>query len=436
MDLDITYLPHRDDEQVVQGCFLMARNVTTRVRLEAELRQSQKLEAIGKLTGGIAHDFNNLLSVAIGNAQLLSRTLKDSPRLHKQAETILRAAMRGAELTRRLLTFARQQSVLLQVTQVNELISGMYELLRRTLPNDIELTLQLDPAVHVTKIDHGQFENALLNLVINARDAMPQGGVITVRTSNISVDAARALVPPLAQSLAPLGAQEKIPCGEYARITVSDTGAGMTPDVLKRVFEPFFTTKEFGKGSGLGLAMVNGFAKSCAGVVAIESAPGVGTQLHLYFPRTQEVSVDVDATTVVTFDLPRGTESILVVDDNADVRSTAVEMLGSLGYRVFEADTGRAAMAIGESEQRVDLVFADVMLPGGVSSAALIRKLRERHTHIKALLTSGFSDSVITHRSMLDGSIAVLHKPYELSDLARHVRTALDSEQEKVRVQA
>jgi PAS domain S-box-containing protein len=436
MDLDITYLPHRDEAQEVKGCFLMARNVTTRVRLEAELRQSQKLEAIGKLTGGIAHDFNNLLSVAIGNAQLLSRTLKDSPRLHKQAETILRAAMRGAELTRRLLTFARQQSASLQVTQVNELIGGMYELLRRTLPNDIELILQLDPTVCSTKVDHGQFENALLNLVINARDAMPRGGSITVRTSSVIVDAASALAQPLAQSLAPEGAHEKIPYGEYARITVADSGTGMSPDVLRRVFEPFFTTKEFGKGSGLGLAMVNGFAKSCSGVVAIESDMGAGTQVHLYFPRTQEVIVDVDATTVVTFDMPRGTESILVVDDNADVRVTAVEMLSSLGYRVFEADTGRAAMVIGENESRIDLVFADVMLPGGISSHVLIRKLRDRHSRIKALLTTGFSDSMITHRSMLDGSIAVLHKPYELSDLARHVRTALDGEEEKVRVTA
>jgi PAS domain S-box-containing protein len=428
MDIDLTYLPHRNDAGEVQGCFLMARNITTRVRLEAELRQSQKLEAIGKLTGGIAHDFNNLLSVAIGNAQLLSRTLKDSPRLHKQAETILRAAMRGAELTRRLLSFARQQQASLQVTQVNDLVGGMYELLRRTLPNDIEMAMQLDPSVCITKLDHGQFENALLNLVINARDAMPQGGSIHVTTSNVLIDASRTDIQATAR--------EKIPYGTYACITVADTGTGMTADVLKRVFEPFFTTKEFGKGSGLGLAMVNGFAKSCSGVVAIESEVGVGTKVHLYLPRTNEVTVEVESTTIVTFDMPRGTETILVVDDNADVRSTAVEMLHSLGYRVYEADNGRAALAVSESEDRIDLVFADAMLSGGISSANMIRKLRDKHPHIRALLTTGFSESMITHRSLLDGTIAVLHKPYQLSELARHMRTALDREEERVRVQA
>jgi PAS domain S-box-containing protein len=424
MDIDLTYLPHRDDAQVVQGCFLMARNITTRVRLEAELRQSQKLEAIGKLTGGIAHDFNNLLSVAIGNAQLLSRTLKDSPRLHKQAETILRAAMRGAELTRRLLTFARQQDASVQVTKVNELIGGMYELLRRTLPSDIELSLDLDAAMCSTKIDHGQFENALLNLVINARDAMPQGGAITVRTCNVMLEPSRDK------------ALQQIPAGEYARVTVADTGSGMKPELLMRVFEPFFTTKEFGKGSGLGLAMVHGFLKSCSGGVHIESEVNKGTQVHLYFPRTQEASTEPEVTTIVTFELPRGHETILVVDDNADVRTTAVEMLGSLGYRVLEAGNARTALALVENEARIDLVFADVMLPGGVSSAALIRNLRERYPRIKALLTSGFSDSMIMHRSILDGSVDVLHKPYELSDLARRIRAVLDCEEEKVRVPA
>jgi len=424
IDIDITYLPHRDEDQVVQGCFLMARDITMRVRLEAELRQSQKLEAIGKLTGGIAHDFNNLLSVAIGNAQLLTRTLKDSPRLHKQAETILRAAMRGAELTRRLLTFARQQDLSLQVTQVNGLISGMYELLRRTLPSDIELILQLDAAVCSTKLDHGQFENALLNLIINARDAMPQGGAITVRTSSVTVDAGSDK------------SHEQISPGRYVRVTVSDTGAGMKPEVLARVFEPFFTTKEFGKGSGLGLAMVHGFVKSCTGGVAIESVVGKGSQVHLNFPRTDEVTVENEAPPLMAVELPRGSETIVVVDDNADVRSTTVEMLASLGYRVFGAGTGRAALSIADGEGGIDLVFADVMLPGGVSSVALIAKLRERHPHIKALLTSGFNDSMITHRSMLNGSIDVLPKPYELSDLALRVRAVLDSEEEKIRVTA
>jgi PAS domain S-box-containing protein len=424
IDIDVTFLPHKDATAKIQGCFLMARNVTTRVRLEAELRQSQKMEAIGKLTGGVAHDFNNLLSVTIGNAQLLSRTLKDSPRLHKQAETILRAAMRGAELTRRLLTFARQQQSTMQVIKVDDVISGMYDLLRRTLPNDIELSLELDDAASSAKLDAGQFENALLNLVINARDAMPHGGNIRIRTSTVLIDGAHS------------AAYDNLPPGEYVRVTVADTGAGMTPEVLARVFEPFFTTKEFGKGSGLGMAMVHGFVKHSMGGIRVTSTVGEGTEVHLYFPRAQELKSAGELPLLPVAELPRGTEAILVVDGNVDVRTTAVEILASLGYRVFEASNGREAIDLANREAVIDLVFADVMLAGGVSTMSLIRKLRERHAHIRVLLTSGFSDSVITHRSMLDGSIDVLHKPYELSDLARRVRAALDSIEEKIRVPA
>jgi PAS domain S-box-containing protein len=423
MDIDITYLPHSDEGGEVQGCFVVARNVTTRLRLEAELRQSQKMEAIGRLTGGVAHDFNNLLSVAIGNAQLLSRTLKDSPRLHKQAETILRAAMRGAELTRRLLTFARQQESIVQVAKVNEIITGMYELLRRTLPGDIELRLELGDSCS-TRIDPGQFENALLNLVINARDAMPQGGSIAIRSVPVTVNEQVAEV------------SERMATGPYVLVTITDSGFGMQPETLRRVFEPFFTTKESGKGSGLGLAMVHGFIKGCSGYVAIKSTPGAGTQVQLYFPRERDAEVELRDTAHSAVELPRGAETILVVDDNADVRATAVEMLASLGYRVLEATNGRTALAIAESERRIDLLFSDVMLPGGVSSQALIRKLREVCPRVKPLLTSGFSDSVLLHRSMLDGSIELLAKPYELNDLARRVRAVLDSEQEKVRVPA
>jgi len=428
LDIDITYLPHCDSGGLVQGCFVVARNVTTRLRLEAELRQSQKMEAIGRLTGGVAHDFNNLLSVAIGNAQLLSRTLKDSPRLHKQAETILRAAMRGAELTRRLLTFARQQDSIVQVAKVNELITGMYELLRRTLPGDVELRLELEESLCCTKVDPGQFENALLNLVINARDAMPQGGTIALRSQQVAV----------AEPVNELGmtVSEPLPSGNYVMVTVTDTGGGMPPETLRRVFEPFFTTKESGKGSGLGLAMVHSFIKSCSGYIAIRSSLGAGTQVQLYFPPELAPSVVQNDASLLPLELPRGSESILVVDNNADVRATAVEMLSSLGYRVYEAANSQDAIGIATNSQRIDLVFADVMVPGGISAHVLLGKLRNCQPQIKALLTSGFSDSMLLHRSLLDGSIEMLPKPYELTDLARCVRSVLDSQQEKVRVPA
>jgi PAS domain S-box-containing protein len=419
LDIDVSYLPHSDDQSNVQGCFVLARNVTARLRLEAELRQSQKMEAIGKLTGGVAHDFNNLLSVVIGNAQLLTRTLKESPRLYKQAETVLRAAMRGAELTRRLLSFARQQTAAPQVVQVNALLNGMYELLRRTLPGDVELRLELAERLHLAKLDPGQLENAVLNLVINARDAMPHGGSISIRSENAT--------------LGPTKSSEAPAPGEYSLITVGDTGAGMPPEIVERAFEPFFTTKESGKGSGLGLAMVYSFVKQAGGHVAIDSAPGTGTRVRMYFPRTFEALQQNDETAIL-MELPRGSESILVVDDNADVRTTAVEMLGSLGYRVFAAGAGPEALQMVAQHPEIALLFSDLMLPGGMSSVAMLRQLRLAHPHIKELFTSGFSDSVIAHRSLFDGSVDVMPKPYQLSDLARRVRAALDSVEEKARV--
>jgi len=423
LDIDVSYLPHRNERGDVQGCFLLARNVTARLQLEAELRQSQKMEAIGRLTGGVAHDFNNLLSVVIGNAQLLTRTLRDSPRLFKQADTVLRAAMRGAELTRRLLTFARQQSATAQVVQVNDLLGGIFDLVKRTLPSDIELKLDADVSVGTTKFDPGQFENAILNLVINARDAMPQGGVISIATRAITISAHHRGDEP-----------EHLAIGDYTMVSVRDNGSGMTPETLKRAFEPFFTTKESGKGSGLGLAMVYGFVKGANGHVQIDSATGDGTTIRMYFPRTGELKME-EAAHTATSELPHGTETILVVDDNADVRSTAVEMLQSLGYRVLSAGGGRDALQLATPEARVQLLFSDLMLPGGVSTSALIKKLRAQHSQIRVLLTSGFSDSVIANRAMLDGSIEIIAKPYQLNDLARRVRAVLDHVEEPNRVQ-
>lgn len=423
MDIDVSYLPHRNEQGEVQGCFLLARNVTARLQLEAELRQSQKMEAIGRLTGGVAHDFNNLLSVVIGNAQLLTRTLRDSPRLFKQADTVLRAAMRGAELTRRLLTFARQQSSVAHVVQINDLLNGMFDLVKRTLPGDIELKLDVDAASGAAKLDPGQFENAILNLVINARDAMPQGGAISIATRATSIGMQqRGDVP------------EHVPAGDYLVVSVSDNGSGMSPETLKRAFEPFFTTKETGKGSGLGLAMVYGFVKGANGHVHIDSAVGEGTRIRMYFPRSAEAIAAEDLNAAAAPELPHGTETILVVDQSPDVRATAVEMLQSLGYRVLSAGGGREALDLATPDQHVALLFSDLMLPGGVSTNALVKKLRAQVPQLRVLLTSGFSDSVIANRAMLDGSIEIIPKPYQLNDLARRVRAVLDQVEEPNRV--
>jgi PAS domain S-box-containing protein len=440
IDMEAAFVPHRDEKGVIQGCFVAARDVTEKKLLEAELRQSQKMEAVGRLTGGIAHDFNNLLAVIIGNTQLLSRSLRESPRLLKQADTALKAAMRGGELTRRLLAFARQQVLEPKVVDLNSLLGGMYEFLRRSLTGEIEIRQQLlgkepggrndagesESGVWPVKIDPGQLENAVLNLVINARDAMPEGGTITIATRNVVVnDAAERAI---ADGVTP---------GDYVLLEVTDTGAGMSGDTLKRVFEPFFTTKDVGKGSGLGLSMVYGFVKQSEGHVSLTSEPGRGTSVHLYFPRTharaEGVSLEGGSPAEA---LPRGDETILVVEDNPEVRATAVDILGSLGYRLLEAANGHQALEKFMQHPDIALVFSDVMLPGGLLGTSLAARLCERRPGLKVLMTTGFSESAIMHRGLLDGSMALISKPYKVEELARRVRTILDESEESQRVPA
>jgi PAS domain S-box-containing protein len=446
IDMEAAFVPHRDEAGQIQGCFVAVRDVTEKRLLEAELRQSQKMEAVGRLTGGIAHDFNNLLAVIIGNTQLLARSLRESPRLLRQAETALKAAMRGGELTRRLLAFARQQVLEPKVVDLNGLVAGMFELLRRSLTGEIDIRLQLlgrepecggrkdaqeqpESEAWPVKIDPGQLENAVLNLVINARDAMPEGGTITIATRNV-------VVGDTALAERSIGEDAPRP-GEYVLLEVTDTGSGISADTLKRVFEPFFTTKDVGKGSGLGLSMVYGFVKQSDGYINVRSSVGSGTSVHLYFPRTHALadhaSLDQGAFTEA---LPRGDETILVVEDNPEVRDTAVEILGSLGYRLLEASNGHQALEKFMQHPDVALVFSDVMLPGGLLGTSLVTKLCERRAGLKVLMTTGFSESAIMHRGLLDGSIAVLSKPYKVEDLARRVRAILDETEETQRVPA
>lgn len=431
VDGEMVFVPHRDETGEVQGCFVAGRDVTEKRLLEAELRQSQKMEALGQLTGGVAHDFNNLLSVIVGNMQLLARGLRDSPHLLRQAETALNAAMRGGELTRRLLAFARQQLLEPRVIDPNALLNGMYELLRRSLTGEIEIQLRLDRESWATRIDPGQLENAMLNLVINARDAMPSGGVITIATSNLTVTAT-------AETGSGKGALQP---GDYVVIEVADTGVGMSAATLKRVFEPFFTTKDVGKGSGLGLPMVYGFVTQSGGCMTIDSAVGTGTVVRLCLPRSlagaeTEVAAQADPAgrDGPHGELPQGRETILIVEDNAAVRGTAVDILSSLGYRVLEATNGYHALDQITQHPDVALVFSDVTLPGGLPGIRLVEKLRQRRPGLKVLMTSAFSESAVLHRGMLDGSLALLTKPYQVAELARRVRAILDDSEESKRV--
>ncbi|HEX2492175.1 MAG TPA: PAS domain-containing protein, partial [Steroidobacter sp.] len=362
------------------GFFVIVYDLTEQKRLEARLLQAQKMEAIGQLTGGIAHDFNNLLGVVIGNLQLLERNVADDPALARKVNTAMRAAARGADLTRRLLAFARRQILAPAVLDLNRQLTSLSEIMQRTLGESVEVRMVQAHDLRLTRVDAAQFENAILNLAINARDAMPNGGRLTVRTQNVQLDAAFCLEYP---SIEP---------GEYVCVAVTDTGTGIEPDVLKRVFEPFFTTKESGKGSGLGLAMVHSFAEQAGGLALIESRVGEGTSVQLLLPRCFEehaTSEDTNVTTVV----PGGTETILVAEDDADLRDTVVTALSELGYRAIAAANAAAALRVLAGAEPVHLLFTDVMMPGGVLGPALAKRARELRPQINVLFTTGYAEN-------------------------------------------
>ena len=413
-DLAVTYLPHRVGD-TVEGFFAVVRDVTAQRRLESELRHAQKLEAVGQLTGGIAHDFNNLLSVVIGNLQLLERPLKTETRLAAHITTALRAALRGADLTRRLLAFARQQVLEPRVLSPSRLVGGTKDLLMRTLGATIELKSDLAGDTWLVFADPGQLESSVLNLAINARDAMPGGGCLTLATRNVSFLDKSAVRHP---SLAP---------GDYVEVSVRDTGAGMTPEVQKRAFEPFFTTKETGKGTGLGLSMVYGFAEQSGGVATIESEPGGGTVVRLFFPRSLlpgSVAIDGESD---DRELPSGNETVLVVDGDADVRATAASALRMLGYRVLEAANGALALRALGDEADVALMLADLILPGGMLGAELASRALGAQPTLRVLHTSALSQPGLRDLSVPSGG-NLLHKPYAIGELARRVRAVLDME--------
>lgn len=409
-ELAVTYLPHLANGQVA-GFFSVARDITSQRRLEIELRQSQKMEAVGQLTGGIAHDFNNLLAVVIGNLQLLERPLKNDPRLCTQVATALRAALRGADLTRRLLAFSRQQVLEPRVTLANRLVRGMLELLSRSLGPAITLDTQLAADAWPVFVDPGQLENCVLNLAINARDAMPDGGQLTLSTRNRSFTGDAQ--PP--GKLAP---------GDYLEVEVADTGIGMAPEVAKRAFEPFFTTKEIGKGTGLGLSMVYGFCEQSGGIAVIDSTPGRGTRVRLLFPRSDLAVPKVpEVADVPAAELPHGDEWILLVEDDPDVRETTRTALGTLGYRVLAVEGAAEALRALERAPNVALLMTDVMLPGGLLGPGLASRARDLQPALKVLFTTGYTDTL--GRVALTAADVML-KPFAITELARRVRATLD----------
>ena len=376
-----------------------------RARVEETLRQAQKIEAIGQLTGGVAHDFNNLLMVISGGLDMLDRQT-DPDRRRRLMDGMVQAAQRGASLTRQLLAFSRRQTLRPEPVDVASQMGGMRELLDRSLRGDVHVEFDFPDTLWPVEVDPGELELVILNLAVNARDAMPNGGTILVRGENL---------PDLND--------EQI-AGDYVRLSVVDTGVGMSPEILSRVFEPFFTTKEVGKGSGLGLAQVHGFATQSRGTVRIRSEVGRGSSIELYLPRS--LSIPSRERHLIDLNMVRPKKSnhgrILLVEDDDEVAALVSEMLGQLGYEVTHAASGAAALGALADGRAVDLVFSDVMMPGGMNGVELAREIKRRRSDIPVLLTSGYSEAAV-HDAELAG-LQILPKPYHIDELAAALSAA------------
>jgi PAS domain S-box-containing protein len=385
-------------------------------RLEERLRQAERMEAVGRLSGGIAHDFNNLIGVISGTAELILLDLPTSGPLREDIEAIGRAAERAAELTRRLLAFSRQQVLQPRVVDLNRIVQSTEKLLRRSLGEDIELAIALDPALGHTCVDPGQLEHALLNLAINARDAMPRGGRLSIETGNVELGAEDAHRLP-----------DRVPPGGYVTLRVSDSGSGMAPEVCKRIFEPFFTTKEMGKGTGLGLSTVYGIVKQSGGYIWADSAVGRGTRFEIYLPRAREEEAPApaapSATGVQTQTSPAHT--VLLVEDEASLRGVARRSLERAGYTVLEADGGEAALRLLADGHAVDLLFTDVVMPR-MSGRELAERARALIPDLKVLYTSGHTDEAMVHHQVQSAEVAFLPKPYGAEALLRTLADLLN----------
>ncbi len=395
------------------GFAKITRDLTERRNSDERLRQAQKMEAIGQLTGGVAHDFNNLLTVISGNVETLLRRLPDSASdLRRPATAALNGATRAAVLTQRLLAFARRQALEPKSLSVNDLVGGMSEMLRRTLGENIAVETVLGAGLWPTLIDVNQLENAILNLAINARDAMPDGGRLTIETGNAYLDEEYAV------------AAEVSP-GQYVGLFVGDTGTGMTPEVMSKAFDPFFTTKGIGQGTGLGLSQVYGFIRQSGGYVKIESGIGAGTTIKLYLPRHHAAATDEFAPAAVAVPHARG-ETILVAEDDPDVRGFTIEMLSELGYSIIEAPEGETALRLLDTNRDVAMLFTDIGLPNGMNGRQLADEARRRRPDLKVLFTSGYARNAIVHHGRVDPGVELLVKPFTYAGLAAKIRHVLD----------
>jgi signal transduction histidine kinase/ActR/RegA family two-component response regulator len=399
----------------------IARDITERKRAEKEmaalqeqLTQSQKMEAVGRLAGGIAHDFNNLLTVIKGYTQLSLLDLKENNPLWENIQEIQKATERATNLTRQLLAFSRRQILDPKVLDLNSLLRDTEKMLRRMIGEDIELVTRLSEGLGRVKIDPGQIEQVILNLAVNARDAMPSGGKLTIETANAQSDEGYALTH---LGLTP---------GHYVRLSVSDTGVGMSREIQEKAFDPFFTTKEKGKGTGLGLSTVHGIVTQSGGKIWVYSDPGHGTTFKIYFP-TIEGELDTLNGKNETDSSPRGSETVLLVEDEPSVRDLANRLLKQQGYRVLEAANGEEALRLAQETagERIHLLLTDVVLPQ-MSGKELADQLKTFRPDLKVLYTSGYTDFAVVHHGVLNSGTHFLQKPFSLKTLSQKVREALD----------
>jgi signal transduction histidine kinase/CheY-like chemotaxis protein len=395
----------------------VSEEVKERMSAEERLRQGQKMEAIGQLTGGVAHDFNNLLTVILGGMDSIKRTLPDNrdfARAHRSCDMALMAVRQATTLTSRLLAFGRRQPLDPKPLEFNRLVADISELLRRTIGEVVSLEVVAGGGLWRAEVDASELERAIVNLAVNARDAMPSGGKLTIETANVSLD--DDYVAALAEPVKP---------GQYVMIAVSDTGLGMDRSTVDRAFEPFFTTKEVGRGTGLGLSQVYGFIRQSNGHIRIYSEPDHGTTIKMYFPRTykpHEVSVKES---ILFADLPTGSGTILVVEDHEHLRHYTTTTLTELGYTILEADSGPAALRVLEDPQEINLLFTDVVLPGGMTGRELAGQARDQRPGLKVLFTTGYTKNAIIHNGRLDAGVDLLGKPFTRDALAKKIRAML-----------
>jgi PAS domain S-box-containing protein len=401
------------------GFAKITRDLTERRAADERARQAQKMEGIGQLTGGVAHDFNNLLTIIIGNLETLQRNLDVVPlpveQLKRSAGNAMRGSRRAESLTQRLLAFSRRTPLAPKPTDIGRLVGGLSDMLRRTLGEQVVVETVLGGGLWRANVDPNQLEVAIINLAVNARDAMPKGGKLTLETANVFLDEGYA------------ASQVEVVPGQYTMVAVTDSGSGMTPDVLAKAFDPFFTTKDVGHGTGLGLSQVYGFAKQSGGHVKIYSEIGEGTTVKLYFPRVH-AAVSQDQTEVVEV-VARGSanETILVVEDDTDVRGYSCDMLRELGYNVLEAENGEAGLKLLDAHPHINLLFTDVGLPGGMNGRQLADEARRRRPHLRVLFTTGYARNAIVHDGRLDPGVELITKPYAQAALSTRLRDMLDA---------